>query len=128
MTKTYGHFIGGKHVAGTSGAFGDVFWPMTGEVAARVALANAADVNTAVENARAAQPTWAATNPQRRARVLMRFLDLANREIDSLTDLLARADEALYRAKDGGRNQVVALPLEREYPATQQVLPLEQVG
>ncbi len=90
MTRTYGHFIGGKHVAGTSGNFGDVFWPMTGEVAARVALANTADVSMAVENAKAAQPAWAATNPQRRARVLMRFLDLANREIDSLTELLAR--------------------------------------
>ena len=90
MTRTYGHFIGGKHAAGTSGNFGDVFWPMTGEVAARVALANTADVSMAVENAKAAQPAWAATNPQRRARVLMRFLDLANREIDSLTELLAR--------------------------------------
>ena len=25
--KTYGHFIGGKHVPGTSGSFGDVYWP-----------------------------------------------------------------------------------------------------
>ena len=88
--KTYGHFIGGKHVAGSSGQFGDVYWPMTGEVAAKVALANAAEVDAAVQNAKAAQPAWAATNPQRRARVLMKFLDLANREIDSLTDLLAR--------------------------------------
>ncbi len=88
--KTYGHFIGGRHVPGRSGAFGDVYWPMTGEVAARVALANQADVREAIENAKAAQPAWAATNPQRRARVMMRFLDLANREIDSLTELLAR--------------------------------------
>ncbi len=88
--KTYGHFVGGKHAAGTSGQFGDVFWPMTGEIAAKVALANTADVAAVVENAKAAQPGWAATNPQRRARVLMKFLDLANREIDSLADLLAR--------------------------------------
>jgi malonate-semialdehyde dehydrogenase (acetylating)/methylmalonate-semialdehyde dehydrogenase len=88
--KTYGHFVGGRHVPGTSGVQGDVFWPMTGEIAAKVALANAADVDMVVANAKAAQPGWGATNPQRRARVLMKFLDLANAEIDSLTDLLAR--------------------------------------
>ena len=34
-----GHFIGGKEVKGTSGRYGDVFNPNTGEVQARVALA-----------------------------------------------------------------------------------------
>ncbi len=43
-----------------------------------------------MENAAKAQPDWAATNPQRRARVMMKFLDLVNREMDSLADLLAR--------------------------------------
>ena len=70
MANELSHFIGGKRVAGTSGRFADVFWPMTGEVAARVPLASKAEVRAAVENARAAQPAWAATNPQRRARVL----------------------------------------------------------
>jgi malonate-semialdehyde dehydrogenase (acetylating) / methylmalonate-semialdehyde dehydrogenase len=88
--KTYGHFIAGRHVSGSSGVLADVFWPMTGEAAARVALADRADVDAVVADAKAAQPAWAATNPQRRARVLMKFLDLANQEIDSLTDLLAR--------------------------------------
>jgi malonate-semialdehyde dehydrogenase (acetylating) / methylmalonate-semialdehyde dehydrogenase len=88
--RNIGHFIGGKEVAGTSGRFGDVFQPMTGEVVAKVALASKADVRAAVENAAKAQPDWAATNPQRRARVMMKFLDLINREMDSLADLLAR--------------------------------------
>ena len=43
-----------------------------------------------MENAKAAQPAWAATNPQRRARVLMKFLDLVAKEYDSLAELLAR--------------------------------------
>ena len=86
----YGHFIGGKHVKGTSGRFGDVYQPMTGEVRAKVALASKAEVAAAVENAKAAQPAWAATNPQRRARVLMKFLELANRDNDKLADCLAR--------------------------------------
>ena len=46
----------------------------------------------------------------------------------TLADLLARADEALYRAKGEGRNQVVALPLGTELSAAQRPLPLEQVG
>ena len=85
-----GHFIGGKHVEGRSGRFADVFEPMTGEVKAQVALASRAEVRDAVENAKAAQPTWGATNPQRRARIMMRFLDLVQREYDSLAELLAR--------------------------------------
>jgi malonate-semialdehyde dehydrogenase (acetylating) / methylmalonate-semialdehyde dehydrogenase len=87
---TLTHFIGGKHVAGTSGRFGDVFWPMTGEVAARVPLASKAELAAAVANAKAAQPAWAATNPQRRARVLMKFVELINRDMDKLADVLAR--------------------------------------
>jgi malonate-semialdehyde dehydrogenase (acetylating)/methylmalonate-semialdehyde dehydrogenase len=71
------HFIGGKHVSGTSGRFCDGFEPMTGEVISRVPLASKAEMRAAVENAIAAQPTWAATNPQHRARVLMKFWSLA---------------------------------------------------
>ncbi|WP_407051530.1 CoA-acylating methylmalonate-semialdehyde dehydrogenase [Methyloraptor flagellatus] len=87
---TYGHFIGGRRVEGTSGRFADVFQPMDGSVRARVALASAAELRAAVENAKAAQPAWGATNPQRRARVLMRFIDLVARNNDELAELLAR--------------------------------------
>ena len=51
----YGHFIGGKHVAGKSGRTADVFQPMDGTVRAHVALASKAEVRAAVENAKAAQ-------------------------------------------------------------------------
>ena len=88
--RNVGHFIGGREVEGRSGRTGDVFQPMTGEVIAKVALASKDEVRAAVENAAAAQPAWAATNPQRRARVMMRFLDLVARETDALADLLAR--------------------------------------
>jgi malonate-semialdehyde dehydrogenase (acetylating)/methylmalonate-semialdehyde dehydrogenase len=89
MTK-FPHFIGGKRVEGKSGRFSDVFEPMTGEVRGQLALASRAEVRSAVENAKAAQPAWAATNPQRRARVLMKFLELVHKEYDALAELLAR--------------------------------------
>jgi malonate-semialdehyde dehydrogenase (acetylating) / methylmalonate-semialdehyde dehydrogenase len=86
----YGHFIGGKRIAGKSGRTGDVFQPMDGSVRAKVAFASKSEVRAAVENAQAAQPAWAATNPQRRARVLMKFIDLVGRDNDKLADCLAR--------------------------------------
>ncbi len=88
--RSYGHFIGGKAVPGTSGRTAPVWQPMTGEQIAEVALATVAEVRAAVENARAAQPEWAAVNPQRRARVLMKFLEICNARADILADLLAR--------------------------------------
>lgn len=86
----YGHFVGGKRVAGTSGRKQDVMQPMDGSVRGTVALASKAELRAAVENAKEAQMKWAAVNPQRRVRVLMKFLELANREYDSLADILAR--------------------------------------
>ncbi|MEM0944173.1 MAG: CoA-acylating methylmalonate-semialdehyde dehydrogenase [Pseudomonadota bacterium] len=84
------HYIGGELVAGTSGRFTDVFNPATGEVQAQVALANAADLELAVEKAKAAQPGWAAVNPQRRARVMMKFVELLHRDMDKLAEALSR--------------------------------------
>ena len=85
-----GHFIGGKAVPGKSGRFADVYNPATGEVQAKVALASQAEVRAAVENAASAQPEWAAQNPQRRARVMMKFVDLLHRDMDKLAEALSR--------------------------------------
>jgi malonate-semialdehyde dehydrogenase (acetylating)/methylmalonate-semialdehyde dehydrogenase len=87
--KEIGHFIGGKRVAGKSGRFADVYNPSTGEVQAKVALATQDEVRAAVENAAAAQPKWAAENPQKRARVMMKFIDLVNAEKEELAQMLS---------------------------------------
>ena len=87
--REIGHFIGGKQVAGTSGRSGDVFNPNTGEVQAKVAFAAKSEVEKAVANAEAAQVAWAATNPQRRARVMFKFLELVQKEFDQLARLLS---------------------------------------
>ncbi|WP_420101998.1 CoA-acylating methylmalonate-semialdehyde dehydrogenase [Bosea sp. (in: a-proteobacteria)] len=88
--RQVGHFIGGQHVAGTSGRTADIYQPMDGSVIGKVALASPAELDAAVRNAAEAQPKWAAVNPQRRARVLMKFLDLIARDNDALAELLAR--------------------------------------
>jgi malonate-semialdehyde dehydrogenase (acetylating)/methylmalonate-semialdehyde dehydrogenase len=89
VMREIGHFVGGKEVKGTSGRFGDVFNPNTGEVQAKVALAKHSEGEHAIAVAAAAQPAWAATNPQRRARVMFKFLELVQKEFDDLARLLS---------------------------------------
>src|SRR6204780_103779 len=95
------HFVGGKEVKGTSRRFGEVFNPNTGEVQARVALAMDCEVENAIAVAQVAQPAWAATNPQRRARVLMKFLELAQNEFDALARLLSAEHGKIFADAKG---------------------------
>ena len=83
------HFINGKAVPGGSGRFGDVYDPNTGEVQAKVALASVKELDEAVAIAKAAQPDWAAVNPQRRARVMFKFKQLLEENMDELAVLLS---------------------------------------
>lgn len=85
-----GHWVNGALVKGTSGRLADVFNPATGEVQARVALASQAEIGAAVAAATAAQVKWGATNPQRRARVMMEMVRLINRDMDKLAEVLSR--------------------------------------
>ncbi len=88
--KELTHFINGAQVKGTSGNFGDVYNPATGEVQAKLPLATPAEVSKAVEDAAEAQVAWGATNPQRRARVMMKMVALMNRDMDVLAEALSR--------------------------------------
>lgn len=69
--------------------FGDVFDPNTGQVQARVALGDQSVLDAAVAAAQDAQPRWAATNPQRRARVMFNFKALVEKNMDELALLLS---------------------------------------
>ena len=83
------HFINGVMVAGKSGRFGDIYDPNTGEVQRRVALATKAELGAAVDAAMTALPSWATTNPQRRARVMFEFKRLVEANMDELAHLLS---------------------------------------
>ncbi|MFE7183951.1 CoA-acylating methylmalonate-semialdehyde dehydrogenase [Streptomyces erythrochromogenes] len=89
MVRELTHFIGGKHTTGSSGLFADVYDPNTGAVQARVPLAGRADTEAAIANAEEAQADWGQWNPQRRARVLLRFLQLVEGERENLARLLS---------------------------------------
>jgi malonate-semialdehyde dehydrogenase (acetylating) / methylmalonate-semialdehyde dehydrogenase len=69
-------WIAGRRQVSTGTRVGDVSNPATGAVVRHVAFANANDVDAAVQAASAAFPTWRATPPLRRARILQEYLNL----------------------------------------------------
>jgi malonate-semialdehyde dehydrogenase (acetylating)/methylmalonate-semialdehyde dehydrogenase len=83
------HVVARSNGAGGGGRTGKVFDPNSGQVQAEVRLGTRADLDRAVTAAQAAQPGWAATNPQRRARVMFRFKELVEAEMDSLAHMLS---------------------------------------
>ena len=89
MTTQIPHFIDGTRTNGSSTRTADVLNPSTGEVQAQVVMATAADVDAAVAIAVEAQKEWAAWNPQRRARVMMKFVELVNKNANELAELLS---------------------------------------
>jgi malonate-semialdehyde dehydrogenase (acetylating)/methylmalonate-semialdehyde dehydrogenase len=89
MARTLTHFIGGKHVQGGSGRFGDVFNPATGEITAKVPLASRDELNNAVAVAKGAFPGWAAITPLQRSRVMFRFKALLEANLDKMARLVS---------------------------------------
>jgi malonate-semialdehyde dehydrogenase (acetylating)/methylmalonate-semialdehyde dehydrogenase len=97
-----GHWIGGAEVAGSAqDRYGDVYNPATGEVARRVAYATPAQVDVAVRAAAAAFPVWSATPAIRRARVLFKFKELAERHAAELAALITAEHGKVFTDAEG---------------------------
>lgn len=87
--RTIGHYINGQHIAGTSGRFGDVYNPATGEVQAQLNYASADEVNSAISAAQAAFPAWSATPALKRARILFKFKALLDEHANELAKAIS---------------------------------------
>src|SRR5204863_508327 len=87
--RELGHFVGGKHVRGESGRFGDAFNPTTGALSGKVPLASKAEVERAIAVAKEAFAGWSETSPLTRARVMFRFKELIERHMDELALLIS---------------------------------------
>jgi malonate-semialdehyde dehydrogenase (acetylating)/methylmalonate-semialdehyde dehydrogenase len=86
--ETMALWINGRRVPASSTRAGDVTNPALGEVVRRVPFANEADVDAAVQAAKAAFPAWRKTPPLRRARILMRYRELIDTHRDELARLI----------------------------------------
>ena len=95
------HYVGGKPVDGSSGRWGDVYNPATGDKIRRVAFASAAEIDRAVQAAAAAFPGWAATTPLSRARILFKFLELLHRDRDALARAISEEHGKIFSDAQG---------------------------
>lgn len=86
--RQIGHFIANKD-APAAARFADIMDPNNGGVQGQVALGDAATLDLAVVAAQSAQPAWAMTNPQRRARVMFNFKALIEQNMNELALLLS---------------------------------------
>ena len=82
------HFVQGM-AGSSSGRTHQVWNPSTGEVQAEVPLGDASLLERAVAAAKQVQPGWAATNPQKRARVMFKFKELIEANMQDLAELLS---------------------------------------
>lgn len=83
------HFIAGGTDGLTAVRKAPVYDPNSGAVQAEVVLGGQDALDRAVAAAQAAQPAWAATNPQRRARVMFQFKALVEANMDALAHMLS---------------------------------------
>lgn len=89
MAKELTHYIGGKHVKGKSGRFGDVYNPATGEFSGQVPLASEEEVTACIENANAAFPGWADTPAPKRAAVMFAMRQVMTEKKDALAEAIS---------------------------------------
>jgi malonate-semialdehyde dehydrogenase (acetylating) / methylmalonate-semialdehyde dehydrogenase len=87
--KTVEHWIGAASTPGSSTRTGDVYNPATGQVQARVLLAEPADVDDAVQTAKKAYAAWQDVSLTRRARIMFAFRELIERHLDDIARVVS---------------------------------------
>ncbi|GJN41906.1 CoA-acylating methylmalonate-semialdehyde dehydrogenase [Corynebacterium ammoniagenes] len=87
--KTINHYVDGAEYPGTSGNTQPVLNPSLGKPQAEVALASTEDINHVTASAQNAQKGWARLNPQKRVRIIMKWIALINENMDELATTLS---------------------------------------
>ena len=107
--KQYQHYINGAWTAPDSSEWFDTENPYTGEVWAKIARGNAADMDRAVAAAKQAfEGGWGTSLPSYRGRLLCRLADIIDREADRLGRLEVQ-DNGKLLAEMGGRYGMMLL-------------------
>jgi 1-pyrroline dehydrogenase len=83
----YQNFVGGKWVDAAEGATAKILNPATGETIGEVPQGSEADVDRAVEAAKAALSDWLETTPGERAEMLLKLADAIDANTEELAQL-----------------------------------------
>jgi malonate-semialdehyde dehydrogenase (acetylating) / methylmalonate-semialdehyde dehydrogenase len=90
MTKQLSNLINGEDYQGVSQRHGPIYNPSDGSISGYAPFATGADVDQAVQSAANAFPSWAATPPPARAKILFKFRQLLEDHKDEIADLISR--------------------------------------
>lgn len=82
------NYINGEWISSDSSTMGDVWCPATGEKIAEVPYSTAAELDRAVEAAKAAFPEWRHTPPLTRARYLFRLKEFFEENFEDIARVL----------------------------------------
>ncbi len=101
--QTVTNFINGKSVPSASGKTQDLINPATGEVFAKAAVSNSADVDAAMNAAAAAFETWRDSTPGERQRA-----------INKIADAIEARSEELIRVESENTGKPIAITRQEE--------------
>ena len=82
------HWINGAEFASQSNRTAEVFNPALGQVSKLASLANSAEINMAIDSAKAAFPSWRDTSLARRQAIIFNFRELLNRKKPELAEII----------------------------------------
>src|SRR5438552_5980105 len=128
LTKV-SNFVNGQWIDSNATEWRDVVNPATGEALAQVPLADAGEVNAAVEAAAAAFPEWRRTPPEDRIQPLFKLKQLLEDHVDDLGRILTQENgKTLTEAKAELRRAIENVEVACGIPVMMQGYNLEDVA
>ncbi|MCL9780744.1 CoA-acylating methylmalonate-semialdehyde dehydrogenase [Vibrio sp. S4M6] len=94
--ETVNNFINGQQSESHSARLAAVYNPATGEQIRQVVMSSAAETAEAISIADKAFPAWSKTSPLKRARVLFKFKELLEQNIEKLARIISQEHGKVY--------------------------------
>ena len=123
------HFINGQWVDSNTKEWSDVVNPATGDILAKVPLADAAETNKAIEAAAAAYPDWRRTPPEDRIQPLFKLKMLLEDHIDDIARIITQENGKTFtEAKAEMRRAIENVEVACGIPMLMQGYNLEDIS